>query len=131
MSTHVKIIGWLHIIFGVLGLLTAFAVFGGSLLGVLPRDDPLLRESLLTLARCLGGGERRLCTLERRLECGLIHLDQGLSRMNRLSACHVDSFHPARRRCAQCRRVSGARHDRSDRAERFGERLRLDDHRRR
>jgi hypothetical protein len=33
MSTHVKIIGWLHIIFGLLGLLTAFALFGGSLLG--------------------------------------------------------------------------------------------------
>ena len=33
MSTHVKIIGWLHIIFGVLGLFTAFVVFGGSLLG--------------------------------------------------------------------------------------------------
>jgi hypothetical protein len=33
MSTHVKIIGWLHIVFGVLGLFTAFAVFGGSMLG--------------------------------------------------------------------------------------------------
>jgi hypothetical protein len=33
MSTHVKIIGWLHIIFGLLGLLSAVAVFGGSLLG--------------------------------------------------------------------------------------------------
>jgi hypothetical protein len=33
MSTHVKIIGWLHIIFGLFGLLTAFAVFGGGLLG--------------------------------------------------------------------------------------------------
>jgi len=33
MQTHVKIIGWLHIIFGVLGLLTAFAVFGGTVLG--------------------------------------------------------------------------------------------------
>ena len=33
MSTHVKIIGWLHIVFGVLGLFTALAVFGGSMLG--------------------------------------------------------------------------------------------------
>jgi hypothetical protein len=33
MSTHVKIIGWLHIIFGLFGLLTAFALFGGSMLG--------------------------------------------------------------------------------------------------
>jgi hypothetical protein len=33
MSTHVKIIGWLHIIFGVLGVLTAFALFGGGMLG--------------------------------------------------------------------------------------------------
>lgn len=33
MSTHVKIIGWLHIVFGVLGIFTAFAVFGGSMLG--------------------------------------------------------------------------------------------------
>jgi hypothetical protein len=33
MQTHVKIIGWLHIVFGVLGLFTAFAVFGGSMLG--------------------------------------------------------------------------------------------------
>src|SRR5689334_8168427 len=33
MSTHVKIIGWLHIIFGLLGLFAALAVFGGSMLG--------------------------------------------------------------------------------------------------
>jgi len=33
MSTHVKIIGWLHIIFGLLGVLTAFALFGGGMLG--------------------------------------------------------------------------------------------------
>ena len=33
MSTHVKIIGWLHIVFGVLGIFTAMAVFGGSMLG--------------------------------------------------------------------------------------------------
>ena len=33
MSTHVKIIGWLHIIFGVFGVLTAFALFGGGLVG--------------------------------------------------------------------------------------------------
>ena len=33
MSTHVKIIGWLHIIFGILGLFAALAVFGGSMVG--------------------------------------------------------------------------------------------------
>ena len=33
MSTHVKIIGWLHIVFGLLGLMTAFALFGGGMLG--------------------------------------------------------------------------------------------------
>ena len=33
MSTHIRIIGWLHIIFGLLGLLTAFAIFGGGMLG--------------------------------------------------------------------------------------------------
>ena len=39
MSTHVKIIGWLHIVFGLFGLLTAVAVFGGSLLGGLFVDS--------------------------------------------------------------------------------------------
>ena len=33
MSTHIKIIGWLHIVFGLFGLLTAFALFGGGMLG--------------------------------------------------------------------------------------------------
>jgi hypothetical protein len=33
MSTHVKIIGWLHIIFGLFGVLTALALFGGGMLG--------------------------------------------------------------------------------------------------
>jgi hypothetical protein len=33
MSTHVKIIGWLHIIFGLFGILTALALFGGGILG--------------------------------------------------------------------------------------------------
>jgi hypothetical protein len=33
MSTHVKIIAWLHIVFGLFGLLAAFAVFGGTMLG--------------------------------------------------------------------------------------------------
>jgi len=39
MSTHVKIIGWLHIIFGLFGLFAAVAVFGGSLLGGLFADS--------------------------------------------------------------------------------------------
>src|SRR5436305_2246459 len=33
MATHVKILGWLHIIFGAFGLLTAFAIMGGTMLG--------------------------------------------------------------------------------------------------
>lgn len=33
MSTHIKIIGWLHIVFGIFGLFIALAVFGGTLLG--------------------------------------------------------------------------------------------------
>jgi hypothetical protein len=33
MATHVRILGWLHIIFGALGLVSAFLVFGGSILG--------------------------------------------------------------------------------------------------
>jgi hypothetical protein len=33
MATHVKILGWLHIIFGAFGLLAAFAIMGGSMLG--------------------------------------------------------------------------------------------------
>jgi hypothetical protein len=33
MSTHVKIIGWLHIVFGLFGVFAAFAVFGGSMVG--------------------------------------------------------------------------------------------------
>lgn len=39
MSTHVKIIGWLHIVFGLFGILAAVAVFGGSLLGGLFADS--------------------------------------------------------------------------------------------
>lgn len=35
MSTHIKVLGWLHIIFGVFGLFTALAVFGGTILGSL------------------------------------------------------------------------------------------------
>lgn len=33
MATHIKLLGWLHIIFGVLGLGTAFLVFGSSIVG--------------------------------------------------------------------------------------------------
>jgi hypothetical protein len=33
MATHVKILGWLHLIFGALGILGAFAVMGGTMLG--------------------------------------------------------------------------------------------------
>ena len=33
MATHIRILGWLHIIFGALGLLAALAVFGGTMLG--------------------------------------------------------------------------------------------------
>ena len=33
MSTHIKVLGWLHIIFGLFGVLTAFALFGGGMLG--------------------------------------------------------------------------------------------------
>src|SRR5205814_10014402 len=33
MATHVKILGWLHLLFGALGVLGAFAVMGGTMLG--------------------------------------------------------------------------------------------------
>lgn len=33
MATHIKVLGWLHLIFGVFGLFTALAVFGGTMLG--------------------------------------------------------------------------------------------------
>jgi hypothetical protein len=33
MATHVKVLGWLHLIFGALGLLAAFVVMGGTVLG--------------------------------------------------------------------------------------------------
>lgn len=33
MSTHIKILGWLHIIFGAFGLLTALGIFASSVLG--------------------------------------------------------------------------------------------------
>ena len=33
MATHVKILGWLHLVFGALGLLTALAIMGGSVIG--------------------------------------------------------------------------------------------------
>ena len=33
MSTHIKILGWLHIIFGALGLLSAFGILASSFLG--------------------------------------------------------------------------------------------------
>ena len=33
MAMHVKILGWLHLIFGALGVLAAFAVMGGTVLG--------------------------------------------------------------------------------------------------
>jgi hypothetical protein len=33
MATHVRILGWLHLIYGLFGLLTAFAIMGGSMLG--------------------------------------------------------------------------------------------------
>lgn len=33
MSTHIKILGWLHIIFGAFGLLGALGIFASSLLG--------------------------------------------------------------------------------------------------
>ena len=33
MATHVKVLGVLHIIFGLLGLLGAFGIFAGSMLG--------------------------------------------------------------------------------------------------
>jgi len=33
MGTHVRVLGWLHIIFGAFGLLAAFAIMGGSMLG--------------------------------------------------------------------------------------------------
>jgi hypothetical protein len=33
MATHIKVLGWLHIIFGAFGLFAALAVFGGTMLG--------------------------------------------------------------------------------------------------
>jgi hypothetical protein len=33
MATHVRILGWLHIVFGVFGLCAALLVLGGSVLG--------------------------------------------------------------------------------------------------
>jgi len=33
MATHVKVLGWMHLIFGALGLLAAFVVMGGTVLG--------------------------------------------------------------------------------------------------
>jgi hypothetical protein len=33
MATHVRILGWLHIVFGAFGLFSALLVFGGSVLG--------------------------------------------------------------------------------------------------
>jgi len=33
MTTHIKLLGWLHIIFGILGLCTALLVFGASVVG--------------------------------------------------------------------------------------------------
>ena len=33
MSTHIKVLGWLHIIFGLFGVLTGLALFGGGILG--------------------------------------------------------------------------------------------------
>ena len=35
MATHIKILGWLHIVFGVFGLFIALAVFGGSMFGAM------------------------------------------------------------------------------------------------
>ena len=35
MSTHVRILGWLHLIYGALGLCMAFLVFAGSMVGAL------------------------------------------------------------------------------------------------
>lgn len=35
MATHIKILGWLHIIFGIFGLLTALAIFGGTMFGAM------------------------------------------------------------------------------------------------
>jgi hypothetical protein len=35
MSTHVRVLGWLHIIFGIGGLCSALLVFGGSMIGAL------------------------------------------------------------------------------------------------
>jgi hypothetical protein len=33
MAIHVKILGWLHLIFGAFGLLAALAIMGGSVIG--------------------------------------------------------------------------------------------------
>ena len=33
MSTHIKVIGWLHVIFGIFGLCMAALVFAGSMVG--------------------------------------------------------------------------------------------------
>jgi hypothetical protein len=33
VATHIRILGWLHLIFGAVGLLSAFLVFAGSMVG--------------------------------------------------------------------------------------------------
>ena len=33
MATHIKILAWLHIVFGILGALAALAILGGSMFG--------------------------------------------------------------------------------------------------
>jgi len=35
MATHVRILGWLHLVFGAFGLFGALVVFGGSMVGAL------------------------------------------------------------------------------------------------
>lgn len=35
MATHIKILGWLHVFYGVFGLFLAAIVFGGTMLGML------------------------------------------------------------------------------------------------
>ena len=33
MSTHIRILGWIHIVFGIFGLLAGVGIFAGSVLG--------------------------------------------------------------------------------------------------
>jgi hypothetical protein len=33
MATHIKILAWLHIVFGIFGALAALAIFGGTMFG--------------------------------------------------------------------------------------------------